>query len=142
MVAGGFATVLLRRHDVNYYLEVRPPELFAAGLVIGVTAVATAVVLLFLVVRWRWVVQVILFQRKGVNQAFTESVTLTSGLRWKLLVVLMGVVFVSIATGALASLLGSLGASLVLGTFAKGVTSLAFSFGVLLMLRTTIGAIL
>src|SRR5436190_8463983 len=54
-VAGGFASRLLPRHDVNYYLKLRPPEFMAAAASIGVVALITATVLLALVVRWRWV---------------------------------------------------------------------------------------
>ena len=63
-MAGGFAARLLPQHDVNYYLKLRPPEFIAAAVVIGVVALITAAVLLSLVVRWRWVVQAVLFQRK------------------------------------------------------------------------------
>jgi glycerophosphoryl diester phosphodiesterase len=140
LVAGGFAARLLRRHDVNYYLKFRPPDFIAAVAVIGVVAAATAAAMLWWVVRWRWVVQVVLFQHKAVGQAFTESVILTRGLRWKLFAVVMGVTLFSLATGALASLAGSLCSSLVLGATAQSVASLAVSFGILLTLQAVISA--
>src|SRR5262245_58593787 len=52
-VAGGFAVWLLPRHDVNYYLKLRPPEFIVAAIVIGVVAVVTTVVVVMVVVRWR-----------------------------------------------------------------------------------------
>ena len=58
-VAGVFAARLLPQHDVNYYLKLRPPEFVAAVVVIGVVTLVTAAALLSLVVRWRWVVQVV-----------------------------------------------------------------------------------
>ena len=61
LVGGGFAAWLLPRHDVNYYLKLRPPEFITAAVVIGVVALGTAGVLLWLIVRWRLVVQVMLF---------------------------------------------------------------------------------
>lgn len=72
-VAGVFAARLLPRHDVNYYLKLRPPEFVTAVVMIGVVTVVTAAALLSLVVRWRWVVQVVLFERREVRQAFEES---------------------------------------------------------------------
>jgi glycerophosphoryl diester phosphodiesterase len=139
-VAGGFAARLLRQHDVNYYLKLRPPEFIAAAVVIGVVALITAAVLLSLVVRWRWVVQAVLFQKGEARGAFAESATLTRGLRWKLTWVLVGVVLVSLALGLVASLLGDACTLVVLGVLGHGAASLAISFGVLLLLRTVIGA--
>ena len=92
-------------------------------------------------VRWRWVVQVVLFERQEVRQAFAESATLTRGLRWKLTGVLIGVSLLSLALGLVASLLGDACTSVVLGVMGSGAASLAVSFGVLLLLRTIIGAV-
>jgi glycerophosphoryl diester phosphodiesterase len=139
-VAGGFAARLLPQHDVNYYLKLRPPEFIAAAVVIGVVALITAAVLLSLVVRWRWVVQAVLFQKREVRGAFAESATLTRGLRWKLTCVLIGVVLVSLVLGLVASLLGDACTFVVLGVLGHGAASLALSFGALLLLRTVIGA--
>jgi len=139
-VAGGFAARLLPRHDVNYYLKLRPPEFIAAAVAIGVVGLITAAVMLWLVVRWRWVVQVVLFQRREVRGAFAESATLTRGLRWRLTCWLAGVVLVSLALGLVASLLGDACTSVVLGVLGHGAASLAISFGALLLLRTVIGA--
>ncbi len=139
-VAGGFAARLLPQHDVNYYLKLRPPEFIAAAVVIGVVALITAAVMLSLVVRWRWVVQAVLFQKREARGAFAESATLTRGLRWKLTCVLVGVVLVSLALGLVASLLGDACTSVVLGVLGHGAASLAISFGALLLLRTVIGA--
>ncbi|MCX6924128.1 MAG: glycerophosphoryl diester phosphodiesterase membrane domain-containing protein [Verrucomicrobia bacterium] len=137
--AGGFAARLLPKHDVNYYLKLRPPEFMTAAVVIGVVALITAAVLLSLVVRWRWVVQAVLFQKREVGGAFAESATLTRGLRWKLTGVLVGVVLVSLALELVASLLGDACTSVVLALLGQGAASLAISFGALLLVRTLIG---
>jgi glycerophosphoryl diester phosphodiesterase len=139
-VAGGFAGQLLSRHDVNYYLKLRPPEFVTAVWMIAVVAVATAAVLLWLVVRWRWVVQAVMFQQQETGRAFTESATLTRGLRWRLMLALLGVVLLVLALVLVASLLGSACTSVVLGVMGEGVAPLAISFGVLLLLRGIIGA--
>jgi glycerophosphoryl diester phosphodiesterase len=139
-VAGGFAARLLSKHDVNYYLKMRPPEFISAAVVIGVVALITAAVMLALVVRWRWVAQVVLFQQKGAGGAFAESATLTRGLRWKLTWVLVGIVLLLLALGLVASLFGDACTSLVLGLMGDGAASLALSFGALLLLRAVIGA--
>ena len=139
-VTGGFAAWLLPRHDVNYYLEMRPSEFITAAVVIEVVALVTSAVALTLVVRRRWVVQVVLFERREAGDAFAESADLTRGRRWKLTGVLISVLLVSLALGLVASLLGSAGTSIALGVMGRGAASLAISFGVLLLLRTIIGA--
>jgi glycerophosphoryl diester phosphodiesterase len=140
-VAGGITAWLFSRHDVNYYLKFHPPEFIASAVAIGVVALVTAFAMLTLVVRWRWVVQVVLFERRPVGAAFSESSTLTLGLRWKLTRVLVGVMLVSIALGFLASAIGSACTTIVLGMMGDSVLPLAISFGLLLLLRTIIGAV-
>jgi glycerophosphoryl diester phosphodiesterase len=141
VVTGGFAAWLLARHDVNYYLKVHPPQFITAAVVIGVVALVTAAVALALVVRWRWVVQVVLFEEREGGAAFAESATLTRGVRWKLTGVLIGLLFLSFALGLVASVLEGACTSVVLGVMGHGVASLAISFGVLLLLGTIIGAV-
>jgi len=140
-VAGLFAARLLPHYDVNYYLKLRPPEFVAAMVVIVIVTLIAAAALLSLVVRWRWVVQVVLFEGRQVGQAFAESATLTRGLRWKLAGVLIGVSLLSPALGFVAAVLGGASTSVVLRVMGSDATSLAISFGVLLLLRTIIGAV-
>ena len=141
VVTGGFAAWLLPRHDVNYYLKVRPPQFIAAAGVIGVVVMVTAAAVLALVVRWRWVVQVVLFEQRKAGAAFAESATLTRGVRWKLMGVLIGLLLLSFALGLVASALEGACTSVVFGVTGHGVASLAISFGVLLLLGIIIGAV-
>ena len=76
-----------------------------------------------------------------MGQAFAESATLTRGLRWKLAGVLIGVSLLSPALGFVAAVLGGACTSVVLGLTGSDATSLAVSFGVLLLLRTIVGAV-
>lgn len=140
-VVGGCAAWLLPRHDVNYYLRLRPPEFIAAGVTIGIAALITAGVVFLLVVRWRWVVQVVLFEQRGVRQAFAESAALTRGVRWKVAGLLLGVSLFSLALGLLASVVGSVCASISLAVVGGGAVSLAVAFGLLLLFRTIVGAV-
>ena len=139
-VAGGFAAWLLPRHDINYYLKLRPPEFILAAVVIGLVAVVTTVVAVALVVRWRWVVQAVLFEQTTAADAFPRSAALTRGIRGKLAGVLVAISLFSLLLGFLASLLGTVSASVLLPLMGQGVASLAIAFGVLLLLRTLIGA--
>lgn len=140
-VAGWFARHLLSKHDINYYLKLRPPEFIAAVGVIGIVAVLSMAVLLWFAVRWRWVVQVVLFQGRTPSEAFSESASLARGLAWKVAGALAGVVMVSLLLGLAALLLGDFFASLLLGETGRSPVWLAVSFGALLLLRTICSAV-
>jgi len=140
LVVAGFATRLLPKHDVNYYLKLRPPEFMVAAAVIGAVAMVTAVAVLWLVVRWRWVVQAVLFTGHTPGAAFTESAALTHGRRGQLAGALIGVTLFSLLLGLLASVVGDACVSIVLGLMGSGTASLAVSFGILLPMRMVLGA--
>ncbi len=139
-ISGAFAAWLLPRHDINYYLKLRPTEFTLAAVVIGLAGAITSVVFVMLVVRWRWVVQAVLFERANSREAFRRSAALTQGIRGKLVGVLVAVCLFSLLLGFVASFLGTAGASLLLSLMGQGVASLAIAFGVLLLLRALIGA--
>jgi len=106
-----------------------------AAIVIGVVALATGVCLLWLVVRWRWVVQSVLFEQMQPRAAFVRSAVLTQGIRWRLTGLLMTVMLVSIALGLIAAAIGDTTASFFLGAIPEDTTSLAVAFGLLLLFR-------
>jgi glycerophosphoryl diester phosphodiesterase len=141
VVAGGFAAWLLPRHDVNYYLKLRPSEFMVAATVIGVVAVLTIATIVALAVRWRWVVQSVLFEQKSVQEAFRRSAELTKGIRAKLTATLVAVSIFALLMGALGSMIGTASTSVVISVIGDGPGSLAVGFGVLLVLRTMITAI-
>jgi glycerophosphoryl diester phosphodiesterase len=140
-VAGFFATRLLARHDVNYYLASRPPEFTVAVVVIGAVALTTVGFALVLLVRWRWVLQALMFEACNPGEAFVRSAKLTRGIRWKLAGVLVGVSLVLLGLGAVASVIGDAATSVILGVAGQSGVGLAISFGLLLLLRTAIGAV-
>jgi len=139
-VSAGFALWLLPRHDINYYLKVHPPVFLMAAIVIGVLALATGFCLLWLVVRWRWVVQSVLFEQMQPRAAFARSAVLTQGIRWRLTGLLMTVMLVSIALGLIAAVIGDTTASFFLGVIPEDTASLAVAFGLLLLFRIVLGA--
>jgi glycerophosphoryl diester phosphodiesterase len=141
IVAGGFAAWLLPKHDVNYYLKLRPPEFIVAAVAIALIAAITTAAVVMLVVRWRWVVQAVLFEQKRARDAFARSTALTKSVRWKMAGVLAGVSLFALMLGFVASLLGTASASILLRVIGQGAVSLAIAFGLLLILRTIIGAV-
>ena len=139
IVAGGFAAWLLPKHDVNYYLKLQPPEFVVAVTAIGVGAIVTAVVAVTLVARWRWVVQVVIFEQREASDAFARSAALSQGVRWKLAGATIGILLFSFGLGLVASFLGTASASILLRLLGQGAASLALAFGLLLSLRTILG---
>jgi glycerophosphoryl diester phosphodiesterase len=139
-VSAGFALWLLPRHDINYYLKTHPPEFLATAIMIGLVALATIGCLLWLVVRWRWVVQSVLFEQMQSRDAFARSAVLTQGIRWKLTGLLITVILVSLALGLVAATAGDAAASFLLNIIPEGAASLAVAFGLLLLFRIVVGA--
>ncbi|MCZ7640835.1 MAG: hypothetical protein M5U12_35135 [Verrucomicrobia bacterium] len=139
-VAGVLVPRLLKQHDINYYLASRPPEFINTAAAIAAVAAATLSVGVCLLVRWRLVVQVCIFDRRNGKAAFQEAAVLSRGVWGKLAgrcFAVMGLLLVLLVAAA-----GSeqIGVWLVLGLADSGELSLSVSFGLILLLRTLIGA--
>jgi glycerophosphoryl diester phosphodiesterase len=136
IVAGLFARSLLARHDINYYLAERPPEFLTAAAVIVVMAIPTVVAALWLAVRWRLVVPVVLCERAGSREALPSSVRLVRGNWRRAAMAWLATVLIVLGLGLIAAWLGrlcSLGAALVAGDGAHSYISV---FAGLLVVRT------
>jgi glycerophosphoryl diester phosphodiesterase len=141
LVAGVFARRLLTKHDINFYLANRPSEFVTAAIVIGAVAVATLAAGTWLLIRWRLVVQVCVFDRQDGKAAFREAAALSRGVKAALtgrclaVLGLLGVLLLAAAA------LQQLAVWVVLQVAGLGGFSLALSFGVIILLRTLIGAV-
>ena len=140
VVAGVITPRLLAQHDINYYLANRPPELVTAAVVIGAVALTTLTVGVWLFIRWRLVVQVCVFDRRDRKAAFREAAALSRGV-WASLagrcLVVLGILFLLLIAS---TALQQLAVWLLLRVAGLGHLSLALSFGMLVLLRTLIGA--
>jgi glycerophosphoryl diester phosphodiesterase len=140
VVAGVLARRLLAKHDINYYLANRPSEFVAAAVVMGAVAVATLAVGAWLLVRWRLVIQVCVFDRRDGKAAFREAAALSRGVRAALAGRCLAVLGFLLVLLLAAAGLQQLAVWLVLRVAGLGGLSLAVSFGVIVLLRTLIGA--
>ncbi len=140
VVADLIARPLLAKHDINYYLANRPPEFVGAGIVLGAMAVATLAIAIWLLVRWRLVVQACVFDRRDGGAAFREAAVLSRGVRWPLASRCLAVAAFLLALMLAAVALQQLAVWLALRLGGLGAVSLAVSFGVAVILRTVIGA--
>jgi glycerophosphoryl diester phosphodiesterase len=140
VAAGLIARPLLARHDINYYLADRPPEFVMAVAALGVMAAATIAAGVWLLVRWRLVVQVCVFERRHARAAFREAAALSQGVRWALLGRCLAVIALLLALMVAAAALEQVAVWLALLPGHIGRASLAVSFGTVLLLRTVVGA--
>jgi glycerophosphoryl diester phosphodiesterase len=139
-MAGVFARRLLAKHDINYYLANRPAEFVATAVAIGVVAVITLAVGAWLLIRWRLVVQVCVFDHRDGKAAFREAAALSRGVWAPLGGRCLGVLGFLFLLLLAAAALQQLAVWLVLRVAGLGQLSMALSFGVLVLLRTVIGA--
>jgi len=136
-----FAARLLRRHDINYYLARRPPEFVAAAVVLGLIAPPTLAAAAWLLVRWRFIVQVSLFDRTRPADPYAASTALARGAFLRVAVTALGMGGFVLGLGIIASFLADLFAILLHGATRGGVGALAIAFGLLITLRTAVGAV-
>ena len=101
LVVGGIVyLLLLREHDVNFYLAERPPVfLFAAGVVVALLVVM-AVLIIRRLLSWAFALPLVLFEGVGPTKALTASVERTGGHRLIIAITL-------VAWGAAATLLSA-----------------------------------
>ena len=101
LIAGGVAyLVLLRQHDINYYLAERPPVfLFSAGIIAALFAVM-AVLIIKRLISWSFALPSVLFEAMGPAEAMAASEERVRGHRWT-------IAFVLVAWGVVASILSA-----------------------------------
>jgi glycerophosphoryl diester phosphodiesterase len=73
--------LLLRAHDINYYLSAHPPEFWVAVAIGGVIAVALLIVLARRATSWLLVLPIVVFEPPPPHRAFGESARRMQGRR-------------------------------------------------------------
>ena len=102
--------LLLREHDINYYLHARPPVFVVVCTIVAVLVLLLTIVLVWKLSSWLLILPLVVFERMRVWPAFAESARRMSGHRLQAVAVLAlwGVLtlVVSLATFAAIKLLG------------------------------------
>lgn len=102
--------LLLREHDINYYLHARPPVFIVACAIVAVLVLLLTIVLVWKLSSWLLILPLVVFERMRSWPAFAESARRMSGHRLQAVAVLAlwGVLtlVVSLATSAAIKLLG------------------------------------
>ena len=141
IVAAWLVPPLLRQHDINYYLTSRPPEFMRVAFGLGAVAVAALGLGIWLLVRWRLVVQVCVFDRKDGGAAFREAAALSRGVWGALAGRCAAVLVLLLVLGVVAAGLEQLAVWSLLSIAGAGRVSLLVSFGIIVLLRSAIGAV-
>ena len=110
-VAAGIAFLLITDHDINYYLNERPPEFWTAAALIGIVIVTMLIVFIRKLLGWSLALPLLLFGDVSPSESFGESARITQGNRGLILAVFAVwaglLIFLNIAVFGAIRLLGS-----------------------------------
>jgi glycerophosphoryl diester phosphodiesterase len=110
LAAGGVYMLLLRAHDINYYLAQHPPEFWIAASLIGLIGVGLALLLARTIARWAFAWPLVVFEQVHPRQALGESARRAAGSYGLILASLaMWAVSAFVLTSALTWLMRSIG---------------------------------
>jgi glycerophosphoryl diester phosphodiesterase len=133
-VVGGIYWLLVRTHDVNYYLAEKPPEFVAALVSAGILLAAVALIVTSKVAVWLLSVPMVLFENTGGRRALRASERASRDRRWKFTVWLvgwlLGIALVSVVVTTVSSWLGRLVVSLL----GSSLTALVLGLGLVILL--------
>jgi glycerophosphoryl diester phosphodiesterase len=79
LAAGGVYMLLLRAHDINYYLAQRPAEFWIAASLIGLIGIGFALLLARTIARWAFAWPLVVFEQVHPRQALAESARRAAG---------------------------------------------------------------
>lgn len=142
VITGLIARHLLSRHDINFYLAERPTDFLMWGGVIVVVAVITLGVLVWNMIRWRWVVNAILFENKIGAAAFKRSAELVKGFEVKIALQWAGIGVLNVGLGIISAWIGRLLLPIGAALLGESITSLGALVGFLIVLQALIGAVI
>jgi glycerophosphoryl diester phosphodiesterase len=123
-VIGGLYWLLVRTHDINYYLARNPPEFVAAAIAAGFFLAVLALLIAWRIAGWLLAVPMVLFESASGRQSLRASVAATSSVRrsitlW-LLVWVAGCALLTVLVTRIVGLLGRL----TVGLLASNITPL------------------
>ncbi len=90
LAAGVTWFLLLRAHDINWYLSEKPPQFWVAAGIGAVLGACLAVLVVRTAVRWALALPLILFEGTHPRRALAESAQRSTGIRRLILIVLAG----------------------------------------------------
>ncbi|MCG3204622.1 MAG: hypothetical protein KCHDKBKB_01337 [Elusimicrobia bacterium] len=140
LMAGFLARRLLSQHDINYYLNAKPPEFVQAAILLAAMALITVGFAMWFAIRWRWVIQVLMFESIHGIDAFRRSAALAQPVWFSIAWRWAALGGVNLILGSAAAWIGRLILPMALGLMGKGALSLGFVLGGLWVLQGVIGS--
>jgi glycerophosphoryl diester phosphodiesterase len=102
--------LLVRTHDINYYLARRPPEFTAAVLGAGILVAAFALIVVWKIAGWLLALPLVLFEGADGRESLAASVSVTRPIRWKIVAWLVGwLAATAVASAVMTRLIGFVG---------------------------------
>lgn len=133
-VAGATYFSLLSRYDINYYLQVRPPEWLTALGVGAVLVLSLAALLLWMFAGWLFALPLVVLENVHPAQALRESRTRSRGDRLRLLLWLAGWAALLALASAFASGMVAMIGRLLVPRATSSLQTLAAAIGATLLL--------
>ncbi len=132
-LVGGIYWMLVRTHDINYYLARKPPEFVAAIVAVGSVTVVLAVLIVWIVAGWLLALPMVLFEGVGGPRSLRNSVTVTSSRRPTIALWLFGWLVASALAGFVVTrFIGLLGRLIVSG-LATNITLLLVGLSIVMI---------
>jgi glycerophosphoryl diester phosphodiesterase len=141
IVAAVFASRLLPRHDINYYLARRPPEFLVAIGTIGAIALVALAVAAWLAVRWRLAVPVSVVERPAPAAVLRESARLVRGNWWRVALTWLLLFAITIVLSFVGTWLARAMGAPFLSVIGRGARSTGAAIAVLFLLHATLLAV-
>ena len=111
LAATGFLYwLLVRTHDINYYLARKPPEFQAVLLGAGMLAAALALIVVWKIAGWLFALPMVLFEGAGGGESLAASASATRPMRRKIAAWLIGwLAATAVVSAVMTRLIGFLG---------------------------------
>jgi glycerophosphoryl diester phosphodiesterase len=131
---GGVYLLFLNKHDINFYLVDKPPELWWAIAIAGLLMMIMAVIVLKKCASWIIAMPLILFEGNRARQALRESARKVVVFGWKISLLLASwLAGVALLSGLVTFLVGLIGNALI-PDFGGNFAIVASGLGITLML--------
>ena len=130
---GGIYWLLVRTHDINYYLARKPPEFTAALFGAGALVVVLGVLIASKIATWLFALPMVLFEGMSGKRALQTSTRVTRPRRLKLTMWLIGWLLVTaVLSAAVNAMVGWLG-GLMVSNDGSDITVLVIGLGAVVL---------
>ena len=131
----------LTEHDINYYLETMPPELWRTVAIAAPLVIALVGVLFYLYIAWLFALPSVLFENVSYRQALRHSRQLVSGSWWRVARLFLGWFGLILVGLILFGLLGDLVSQMLLNLAGDSLALLVPIMGMILIGGSLVGVI-